>query len=246
MSDFADALLGAPLPVIMELKRRSAHGLDLFRERAARTIADEYRAYGAPCLSVVTGPWFGGHDDLLREVAAATDLPILKKDFVATARQVADAKAMGASAILLTAELLPAVRVRRLVETSLEHGLTPVVEVVREAHLRHLAHADECVIAIANKQIRMRERDPASLERGLALLPAARRTGARCVVSASGIETPSAAARLLAAGFDGLLVGTALLTADDPATWLSELRIHRHAECPQNDQERALNHVPTN
>jgi indole-3-glycerol phosphate synthase len=246
MSCFADALLDAPLPVIMELKRRSAHGLDLFRERTARSIVEQYEACGAPCLSVVTGPWFGGHDSLLCEVAAATDLPILKKDFVATPRQVADAKAMGASAILLTAELLPAARVRRLVETSLAHELTPVVEVVHEAHLGHLAHADQCVVAIANKEIRMREQGPASLERGLALLPAARGTGARCIVSASGIETPSVAADLLAAGFDGLLVGTALLTADDPATWLSELRVDRRAGFPESDQERALSHVSTN
>ena len=66
---------------------------------------------------------------LLREVAALTDLPILKKDFVTSERQIVAAKALGASAVLLTAELLPGTMCARLAAACRRHDVTPFVEV---------------------------------------------------------------------------------------------------------------------
>ena len=107
-SPFIDALLSARLPVIMEVKRRDPHGNDLFAGRPIAEIVADYEAAGAPCISVVTGRWFGGDDEMLKEVAQLTDVPLLKKDFTIRESQIAGAKEMGASAILLTARILPA------------------------------------------------------------------------------------------------------------------------------------------
>lgn len=221
MSRFADALRASSTPVIMEVKRRSAGGEDLFAGRSVEEIVDAYHDLDAPCLSVVTGRWFGGDDALLRAVAALTDRPILRKDFVTSERQVVASKALGAAAVLLTAELLPGSLPARLAATCLRHGVTPFVEVTDAEQVERLGDARGCVVAVSNKDIRRRERGEPRIERSLALLPAILRSGADCAVSASGIAGPDVAARLLDAGFDALLVGTALLRSDDPRDWLS-------------------------
>jgi indole-3-glycerol phosphate synthase len=208
---FAEALGRAAVPVIMELKPRDADGRDLFAGRSPRELVAAYERLGAPCLSVVTGSWFGGDDDLLREVAALTDRPILKKDFVTSERQIAAAKALGASAVLLTAELLPGTLTARLAAACLRHGVTPFVEVSSAAQLERLGDARGCVVAVNNKDIRRRERGAACVERSLELLPAVMRSGADHAVSAGGIADARVASQLLAAGFDALLIGTALL-----------------------------------
>jgi indole-3-glycerol phosphate synthase len=207
----------------MEVKRRGADGRALLADRPVRAIVDAYHRLGAPCLSVVTGKWFGGDDALLGEVAALTDRPILKKDFITTEREIAAAKALGASAVLLTADLLPGMLTARLAASCLGHELTPFVEVTSVAQLERLGDARGCIVAVNNKDIRRRERGEPDISKSLRLLPAVRASGADCAVSASGIAGPDDAARLLAAGYDALLIGTALLTTGDAQVWLRRM-----------------------
>ncbi|MDG4762664.1 hypothetical protein O7632_00810 [Solwaraspora sp. WMMD406] len=220
---FVDALIGARRPVIMELKPRSADGDDLFRGRSPAEIVARYEAAGAPCLSVVTGRWFGGDTDLLAEVVGRTDLPVLQKDFVTNAGQLRTASELGASAVLLTATLLPKVALARLAERALALGLTPFIEVANAAEVEALPAGEGCVVAVNNRDIRIRERGDTDIDRSLRLLPAVRRTGSPCPVSASGIDDPQVAAGLLNAGFAGLLVGTHLLRADRLESWCEKL-----------------------
>jgi indole-3-glycerol phosphate synthase len=227
-SSFVDALLGAPRPIVMEIKRRGAEGQDLLRGRPLPELVAAYEAAGAPCLSVVTGRWFDGGPELLREIAGLTRLPLLMKDFVTREAQIVAAQDAGASAVLLTACILPRSILRRLVEVSLRRGVTPFVEVASAEELDGLAF-EGCVVAANSKDIRRRERGPASPGRTLALLPAIRASGTDCPVSASGIDSPALAARLLDAGFKGLLVGTGLLQADDIGTWAATVDRHRAA-----------------
>ena len=224
MSAFADALGRAAVPVIMELKPRAADGRDLFAGRSPRELVTAYEALGAPCLSVVTGRWFGGDDALLREVAALTDRPILKKDFITGERQIAAAREQGASAVLLTAELLPGRSAARLAAACLRAGVTPFVEVADAAQLDRLGDAGGCVVAVNNKDIRDRERGAARIERSLELLAAVRASGADRVVSAGGITDALQVERLLAAGYDALLIGTALLSGAPLLERLAQVR----------------------
>ncbi|HWH01494.1 MAG TPA: hypothetical protein VNV66_19775 [Pilimelia sp.] len=223
MSAFVEALLGAHRPVIAEVKVHDGDGTDLLGGRGVGALLDAYRAAGAPCVSVVTGRWFGGTPHLLREVAAGTDLPILVKDFVTGQAQLDRARELGAAAVLLTAALLPRRTLGGLIERCLRSGLTPFVEVVSEAEVAAVTHPAECVIAVNNKDIRARERGAPAPGRSLALLPVVRAAGTPCPVSASGISSPADAAALLAAGYRGLLVGTGLLRAGVPGAWLDAL-----------------------
>ncbi|MEV7681996.1 indole-3-glycerol-phosphate synthase [Streptomyces sp. NPDC088341] len=220
---FLEALLAADRPLVMEVKRRDAHGYDLLGGRTPVAIVESYEAAGAPCISVVTGRWFGGTPALLRDVAALTDLPLLQKDFITRKDQLKTAVELGASAVLLTAALLPRSSMRTLITAALTTGLTPFVEVTEESELDGLPHTDECVIAVNNKDIKVKESDRGDLDRSLALLPALQAAGTPCPVSASAIDSPLAAARLLDAGFGGLLVGTSLLRTASASAWLDEL-----------------------
>jgi indole-3-glycerol phosphate synthase len=226
-SRFIDALLGASLPVIMEVKRQDADGNQLMGERTIPEVVAEYTAAGAPCISVVTGRWFGGDDQMLRDVAELTDLPLLKKDFITREHQIAEAKEIGASAILLTAKLLPKTALPKVIENTLAQGLTPFVEVVDEDELGRVTHPEDCVIAINNKDITTQERDAGDIDVSRAMLEPAMRTGTTCPVSASAITDPKVGAELIDAGFKGLLIGTGLLRSGSVQGWVDEFEAHR-------------------
>ncbi|QNS09306.1 beta/alpha barrel domain-containing protein [Streptomyces xanthii] len=220
-ADFAAALRAAARPVVMEVKRQDADGRELLGGRTVAEVVAAYEAAGAPCVSVVTGRWFGGTEALLAEVAALTSLPLLRKDFVTSRGQLRRSRELGASAVLLTARLLAAGTLERLTETALELGLTPFVEVADAAEAAAVPYGESCVVAVNNKDIATGERGAGDLTRGPALLPAVRATGTGCAVSASGIDGPRTAAGLLDAGFDGLLIGTGLLTAGSLPEWIA-------------------------
>jgi indole-3-glycerol phosphate synthase len=226
---FVDALLTARLPVIMEVKRRTGEGEELMGERTIPDLVAEYTAAGAPCISIVTGRWFGGDDQMLRDVAELTTLPLLKKDFITREKQIAEAVEMGASAILLTAQILPKTALPKLIDITLGHGLTPFVEVIDEDELARVIRPEECIVAINNKQIRNQERDAGDIDVSRAMLEPAIRTGTRCPVSASAITDPRVGAELIAAGFKGLLIGTGLLRSGSVQGWVDEFEQHRAA-----------------
>jgi indole-3-glycerol phosphate synthase len=226
-SAFTSALLAGRVPIIMEVKRSDGEGAELIGERTIAGIVDQYVAAGAPCISVVTGRWFGGTDAMLEEVAGLTDLPLLKKDFITREKQIVAAKEMGASAVLLTAKILPARTFQHLIELALEHGLTPFVEVVDQGELESVIHPADCIIAVNNKDINTREREPGDIDTSRALLDATIEAGTPCPVSASAIVDPLIAAELVDAGFKGLLIGTGLLRADSIQGWVDEFERHR-------------------
>jgi indole-3-glycerol phosphate synthase len=226
-SPFIEALLAARLPIIMEVKRSDGEGAELMGERTIADIVGQYVSVGAPCISVVTGRWFGGTDAMLEEVAALTDVPLLKKDFITREKQIVAAKDMGASAVLLTAKILPAKTFGHLIELALGHGLTPFVEVVDHAELETVIHPEDCIVAVNNKDINTREREPGDIDTSRSLLEATIQTGTPCPVSASAILDPRIGAELIDAGFKGLLIGTGLLRAGSIAGWVDEFERHR-------------------
>lgn len=223
MSEFVDALLTARRPVIAELKLRTGTGVDLAKGRSVRELVAAFHDGGVACVSVVTGRWFGGAATLLDQVAELTGLPVLRKDFLTRDSQLIDSRRRGAAAVLLTAGLLTGPALHRLVARTRELGMTPFVEVTSEAEVAAVPAGPDVVIAVNNKDIRVRETNAAVLGRSHRLLPALLRTGIRCPVSASGLDQPADAAVILATGYRGLLVGTGLLRAANPTAWLTEL-----------------------
>lgn len=213
-------LLGRGVNVIAEIKLRSPskgvfhwHG-DVARQAAA------YELGGAAAISVVTdGPFFGGSTELLREVKAVTERPVLQKEFLLEPWQVVYARSLGADACLLIAALLEGDRLAGMLETAREMGIHTLVEVVdADEHARATA-AGAAVIGVNNRNLRDFTVDLAHTER---LLPLFRED--QVCIAESGVHTPADVSRLLSAGVDGFLIGEALMTAPDPTAHLLALR----------------------
>lgn len=228
--DFAAALRGVrprgvPAPgqrvnIIAELKLRSpSKGIFAWHGDVPRQVGD-YELGGAAAISVVTdGPFFGGSTELLRQVKAAVELPVLQKDFLLEPWQVHYARALGADACLLIAAVLPGERLAEMLAATRSTGLHALVEVVDAAELERATAAGAVVVGVNNRDLRTFQVDPG---RTLGLLPHYR--DHQVCIAESGIRTRADVTRLLRAGVDGFLIGEALMTTPTPATLLRRLR----------------------
>lgn len=202
------------LAVLAEIKARRHDGLDLLRGRDVGDIAASYARGGASAISVVTGKWFGGSIELLDAVANRDlGLPILRKDFIRNVKALRESKERGASAVLLTRQILDANRFADLVVAARELGVEPFVEVATAEELADVISGYDGLIAINNADIATREATGEGIDRSLEMRVD---DGDRIWVSASKVDDPADVVRLAAAGFDGVLVGTHLMLADDP------------------------------
>ncbi|MGI9498997.1 MAG: hypothetical protein ACR2P3_03100, partial [Geminicoccaceae bacterium] len=208
---FRTALEQARIPLIAEVKPFSPERGDLLRGRSVGDIAKAYADAGAVAISVTTGRWHEGKLDMLGE-AAASGLPVLRKDFITTRQDLEKSQEAGAAAVLLTCRLLRVADLVALAGRALDAGLTPFVEAADEDELRALDMVPEgAVVAVNNRDIRTRETDKGGVDVSLALFQAARAVTKGPVVSASGLRSPAAASTAITCGYDAVLVGTALL-----------------------------------
>src|SRR6202035_4512641 len=128
--DFMGALQGDGLTCIAEIKRRSPSKGDLDPGLQADLVAKDYAAGGAACLSVLTDTeFFGGSPADLIAARSASGLPVLRKDFTVQEADVADARLMGADAVLLIAAALDDGVLRACATLAAQLGLAAVVEV---------------------------------------------------------------------------------------------------------------------
>jgi indole-3-glycerol phosphate synthase len=224
---FVAALRLATCPVVMEVKCHDGEGVDLMGGRAPTEVVAGYEDAGAPCVSVVTGRWFGGSLAMLEDVRRTTSLPLLQKDFLTTGRHLRRAAELGVDAVLLTAALLTRPILTDLIEEAVQLRLMPFVETMNVAEIASVVPADACVVAVNNKDIRRREIGLSDPDRSIAHLPALQAAGAGCTVSASGVDSPAHAAHLIEAGFDGVLVGRSVLVSGDATAWAEQVRRHR-------------------
>ncbi|MEX2184537.1 MAG: hypothetical protein WEC14_08815, partial [Chloroflexota bacterium] len=209
----AERLAAPGLHLIAEVKRSSpsagliaADGVDI----VARARA--YEAGGASAISVLCEPhWFGGSVDDLRLVRAAGSVPVLAKEFVVDARQLPRLRAAGADLVLLLAVLHPPKRLAALVDAALELGLEPFVEAHDERELRSALATAARIIGLNNRDLRSLDVDTHRADRLRAMVP-----DDRLVIAESGVRDARTIARWRALGFDGALVGEALMRAADP------------------------------
>ena len=224
---FSEALTRPGVSVIAEHKRRSPSAGEL-RADADASVADVVCAYergGAAALSILTeGASFGGSLDDLRAARAATDLPLLRKDFLVDAYQLYESVAAGADAVLLIVAALEPDVLARLHAEALGLDLDVLVEVHDEPELEAALEIDADLIGINNRDLADLTVD---LARTFELLPDVP-TG-KIVVSESGIELPEQLDELERIGVDAALIGTRFMRAADPEAALRELTERGHA-----------------
>jgi indole-3-glycerol phosphate synthase len=210
---------GGPMKVVAEVKRASPSVGEIDGGLDPGKLASLYARGGAAAVSVLTdGPGFGGSLEDLMVVRTAVSLPVLRKDFVVDRYQLLEARAAGADAALLIVAALPAERLLDLHQACDDLGLSALVEIHDEAELETALRCGARIVGVNNRDLRTFQVDLATSERLLPLLPQEVRA-----VAESGVRGLEEARRLRSAGAANLLVGEALVRADDPARFMAEL-----------------------
>jgi indole-3-glycerol phosphate synthase len=217
---FGASLRRPGLQVIAEIKRRSPSAGDIRPELDPAQQASEYARGGAAAISVLTEPeYFGGSLQDLTAVREAVTLPVLRKDFIVDPRQVEESRAAGADALLLIVAALEPRGLGELLAECARVGITALVEAHDTAEAAVAVAAGAAVIGVNNRNLKTFFTDLAVAEAVAASLPAD-----RVRVAESGVSSAAGAARMAQAGFDAVLVGEALVRAEDPAGLIAELR----------------------
>jgi indole-3-glycerol phosphate synthase len=209
------AALRAPktgdVALIAEVKKASPSAGVICPDFDPVRIAKEYEAAGARCLSVLTDEkFFHGSLDYLRQIRAAVELPLLRKDFIIDERQILEAIEWGADAILLIVAILDDARLKKFHTLATEAGLAALVEVHDEAELERALAADAELIGVNNRDLKTFKVDLGTTER-LAAKLFSTTAETSLLVAESGIHTRVDVERLKRAGAQAILVGESLM-----------------------------------
>lgn len=216
MPSFLKAISGKDrIKVIAEVKRRSPSFGD-FPNHDVSTLLLAYEKGGASAISVVTEPTlFKGSLELLREVRRATQLPVLRKDFITRPEQVEETARCGADAILLITRLLTKPALTELVTLCAQFKIDPVLEINDDEDLEKITGMHGIIVGINNRDLRTFETD---VKHAAGLL---HRIDPSLTIIAESAFSNAKELIPYRGKIDAVLIGTALLTSKDPQVTLS-------------------------
>lgn len=214
---FQDETLG----VITEFKRASPSKGKFDADIEPVDVATAYIEGGAVAISCLTDePFFQGSLNDLDTVVAtsAGRVPVLRKDFTIDAYQIDEARAHGASMVLLIVAALDDSQLTTFIEHTHQLGMHALVEVHDEEEAKRAVAVGATLIGINNRDLKSFHTDLAVTERIAAQLPAG-----TTIVGESGIHSVADAERMVAAGCSAILVGESLILQQDRAAAVREL-----------------------
>jgi indole-3-glycerol phosphate synthase len=216
---FVEALAAPGASIIAECKRRSPSRGILRRQYDPEGLARGYERAGAAAISVLTEPtFFDGSLDHLVAVARAVGLPVLRKDFIVSEYQIAEARSAGADAVLLIVAALEQDRLAALMRAAAREGLAALVEVHDARELDRALEAGATVVGVNSRNLRTLEVDPSVFE------PLADRMPVDVIaVAESGLRAADEIRRLADLRYDAFLIGERLMAEPDPGRALTEL-----------------------
>lgn len=218
--DFETALKSGDIAFICECKKASPSKGLIASDFPYLQIAKEYERAGANAISVLTEPkWFLGSDDFLAEVASAVSIPCLRKDFTVDDYMIYEAKLLGASAVLLICSILSKQQIADYIELCDALGMSALVEAHDDEEVRVALEAGARIIGVNNRNLKDFTVDTENSKRLRELVPTD-----VLFVAESGIKTAEDVAAMRNVGADAVLVGESLMTAEDKAAKLLELR----------------------
>ena len=217
---FAKALAKDGLRFICEIKKASPSKGVISEEFRYKDIARTYDRAGADAISCLTEPkWFLGSDDIFEEVRAITDLPMIRKDFVVDEYQIWQARLLGADCILLICTLLDTGTIRSCLEICRKMGLAVLVEAHDGEEISSALRAGARMIGVNNRNLKDFSVDFSNAGRLRGQIPQ------DCIfVAESGVRSAQDAALLKEAGADAILVGEALMRAEDKGALLRAMK----------------------
>ncbi|HHT99732.1 indole-3-glycerol phosphate synthase TrpC [Xiashengella succiniciproducens] len=209
---FSKAIRESDTGIIAEFKRRSPSKGDINPGAVAAKVAPGYENAGAACMSVLTdSEFFGGNNDDLTSARDACSLPIIRKEFIIDPYQIYEARAIGASAILLIGAILDRRQTLDLATLANSLGLEVLFEIHEEKEL-DLLNSFIQLVGINNRNLKTFEVD---IDQSMRL--AARLPKEMLAVAESGISSPDEYIALREAGFKGFLMGEYFMKHSDPA-----------------------------
>ncbi len=215
------AALAAPgLTVIAEVKRRSPSAGELAPDLDPAGQAAAYQRGGAGAVSVLTEPdFFSGSLDDLAAVREEVTIPVLRKDFIVDAAQIWESRSAGADAVLLIVAVLSDAELSQFIEVAADAGLDALVEVHSPLEASRAEAAGARIVGVNNRDLATFAVDLATAERLAPLI-----SGIPIRVAESGISGAADARRMADAGYQAVLVGEALVRANDPAALVAGMR----------------------
>ena len=217
---FERALRKPGISFICECKKASPSKGIIAQDFPYLEIAKEYERAGADCISVLTEPkWFLGSDRYLEEIAHTVAIPCLRKDFTVDEYMLYEAKLLGASAILLICSILSRAQLREYMDICDELGLSVLTEAHNESEVEDALSAKARIIGVNNRNLKDFTVDTHNSCRLRALIPPE-----VLFVSESGVGRSEDVAILGKIGADAVLIGEALMRAEDKKAKLQELR----------------------
>ena len=218
---FKSALLTGSLAVIAEIKRQSPSKGRIATLADPASLAQRYLLGGANAISVLTDQeFFGGSTEDLIRVASGVkgSLPLLRKDFIIDALQIAEARLAGASAVLCVVAILGR-QTKAMIDFARSIGLDALVEINDREELQIALDGGADIIGVNNRNLNSFEVDSNRAFNLVAALP-----NSVVKVAESGISDPALARAYGQAGFDAVLIGEALVRSADPETFIKECR----------------------
>lgn len=197
--------------LIAELKKASPSKGLIRANFDPEHLAIQYEAGGATCLSVLTDEtWFQGSNKKLQLARAATNLPVLRKDFMIDPIQIIESRALGADCILLIMASLSDAQANELEAVAISHGMDVLVEIHDETELERAMRLSSPLIGINNRNLKTMD---ISLDVGLAMLPKLPKT--KIAVAESGLFVPDDLHKMAQAGARCFLIGESLMRHED-------------------------------
>lgn len=211
---FADAVRRAAQThpaLITEVKKASPSKGLIRPDFNPAAIAKAYEAGGAACLSVLTdGPGFQGSKEIFTSVRAATNLPLLRKDFMLEPIQIAECRAMGADAVLIILAMIDNDIAATLMDEAARLGMDALVETHTEDEVKRAIELGATFIGINNRDLHTFNTSLETFHNLAGFVP----SGAT-LIAESGIFTPDHINELTRSGAHGFLIGESLMRQDD-------------------------------
>ena len=219
MAALADPREG-DIGLIAEVKKASPSAGVIRPDFDAVQIAKEYESAGASCLSVLTDEkYFQGSPEYLKAIREVVDIPLLRKDFIIDARQIAEAVEWGADAVLLIVAILDDAQLMDFHTLAAAAGLSVLVEVHDSEELMRAMGINAPLIGVNNRDLKTFSVDLGTTE----ALAAELDTDKTLLVAESGIRSRKDVERLKACGARAILVGESLMCEDDITAKANEL-----------------------
>ena len=218
--EFEKALKKEGISFICECKKASPSKGVIAEDFPYLEIAKEYEEAGADCISVLTEPkWFLGSNEFLKEIAENVSIPCLRKDFTVDEYMIYEARLLGASAVLLICSILSRDLIKKYIGICDRLGLSALVEAHDEEEVRMAIDAGARIIGVNNRNLKDFSVDTENSRKLRNLIPEG-----VIFVSESGVKSAEDVRILRKIGADAVLVGEALMRAEDKKKALSALR----------------------